>query len=122
MKKMVLAGRILAAPAVLLLAFSAYMKFFPNQEAMEGMAKSGMTMELVKCIGVIELLCLIVYLIPQTAVLGAILLTGYLGGATFSHVKAGEPPIVAIIVGIVVWGSLFLRDERVRQLMPWRKL
>jgi hypothetical protein len=69
----------------------------------------------------VELACLILYLIPQTAVLGAILLTGYLGGATATHVRVGEPLfIIPIIVAIVLWLGIFLRDRRLRALVPFR--
>jgi hypothetical protein len=66
------------------------------------------------------LACTIIYVIPRTAVLGAILLTGYLGGATATHVRLGEPFFVPIVLGVLVWGGLYLRDDRVRSLVPWR--
>jgi xanthine/uracil permease len=71
-------------------------------------------------IALVEIACGIVYAIPQTSVLGAILLTGYLGGATATHVRAGEPFFLPIVVGIVVWLGLFLREERLRALVPLR--
>ena len=74
-------------------------------------------------IGIIitEIACVVLYLIPQTSVLGAILLTGYLGGATATHLRVGDPKfIVPIIVGVVVWLGLFLRNARVRALIPFR--
>ena len=58
--------------------------------------------------------------IPRTSVLGAILLTGYLGGATATHVRVGEPFFVAIVLGMLVWGGLYMRDERLRALIPLR--
>jgi hypothetical protein len=70
---------------------------------------------------VVEIACAIVYAIPRTSVLGAILMTGYLGGATATHVRVGEPPFLAILVGIVVWAGVYLRDERLRALIPWRR-
>lgn len=105
----------------LLLFFSAYMKFFPTPEAIEGTVKSGIPLNIVPILGVIEILCTVIFLIPQTAVLGAILLTGYLGGAVFAHARLEEAPIIQVALGVIVWGSLFLRDERVRQLLPFRK-
>jgi hypothetical protein len=68
----------------------------------------------------VEIACAIVYAIPQTSVLGAILLTGYLGGATATHVRAGEPFFFPIVVGTVVWLGLFLRDGQLRAHIPWR--
>jgi hypothetical protein len=68
----------------------------------------------------VELACAILYAIPRTSVLGAILLTGYLGGATATHMRVGEPFFIPLGVGIVVWLGLFLRDERIRALIPLR--
>jgi hypothetical protein len=62
----------------------------------------------------------ILYAIPQTSVLGAILLTGYLGGATATHVRIGDPFVGPVIAGMIVWGGLVLRDARLRSILPWR--
>ncbi len=76
---------------------------------------------LITPIGIIELACLTLYLIPRTSVLGAILLTGYLGGATVTHLRVGDPAFVgAVVAGIFVWGGLFFREPRVRALIPFR--
>ena len=73
-------------------------------------------------IGLIELSCVVLYLVPATRVLGAILLTGYLGGAIATHVRVGEVAfVVPLLVGVIVWGGLFLRDPRLRQLLPTTK-
>ena len=69
----------------------------------------------------VELACVLLYVIPQTAVLGAILLTGYLGGAVATHVRAGEPFWFPIIFGILIWLGLVLRDARIRALVPLRR-
>jgi DoxX-like family len=69
----------------------------------------------------VEVVCAILYLIPRTAVLGAILLTGYLGGATATHVRVGEPFFLPIIFAVVLWLGIFLRDRRVRDLVPFRR-
>jgi hypothetical protein len=69
---------------------------------------------------IVEIACAVLYAIPRTSVLGAILLTGYLGGATSTHVRAGEPFYLAVGTGIVVWLGLYLRDERLRALIPLR--
>ncbi|HEY6225817.1 MAG TPA: DoxX family protein, partial [Verrucomicrobiae bacterium] len=71
-------------------------------------------------LGIVELTCTILYLIPQTAVLGAILLTGYLGGAIASTLRVGDGFIPTVIMGIFLWGGLFLRDPRIRALIPLR--
>jgi hypothetical protein len=70
-------------------------------------------------IGVVEIGCTIVYLIPRTAILGAILLTGYLGGAILTHLRIGDPSwVMPLLLGVVLWGGLWLRDPRLRALTP----
>jgi hypothetical protein len=113
-------GRILSALAVLLFAFTAMFSLLKPAAAMQGFAHYGYPESAFFPIAIAELACLILYAIPRTSVLGAILLTGYLGGATATHVRVGEPPIVAIIVGVVVWLGLYLRDPRLRALVPLR--
>lgn len=120
-KPLTYVGWTLTVLPSLLLFFSAYMKLSKNPQAVEGFAKAGYPEGALFWIGVTELACTILYLVPQTAVLGAILLTGYLGGATCHHVRAGEPFVTPIIVGVVVWGGLFLRDQRLRALLPLRR-
>jgi hypothetical protein len=71
-------------------------------------------------LGILELTCTVLYLIPQTAVLGAILLTGYLGGAIATHVRLGEGIIMHVVIGIVFWLGIYLRDSRLRALIPLR--
>ncbi len=105
---------------VLMLIFSAVMKFAKPPAVTEGMAKLGIPESLVLGLGILELACTILYLIPRTAVLGAILLTGYLGGAILAHLRVGENFIGPIVFGVLIWGGLYLRDMRVRALMPWR--
>lgn len=72
-------------------------------------------------LGVVQLICTVLYIIPRTAILGAILLTGFLGGAAAAHVRLQEIFIAPIILGIVFWLGLYLRDDRLRSLIPWRK-
>jgi uncharacterized membrane protein YphA (DoxX/SURF4 family) len=119
--KKVLIGHIMAILPSLLLFFSAYMKFNPSPEALEGMAKSGLPQHIVPYIGMLEIFCTIIFLIPRTAVLGAILLTGYIGGAIFAHVRIEESFGIQVALGILIWGSLYLRDEKVSNLIPLRK-
>src|SRR5678816_3087775 len=78
----------------------------------EGLAKSGIPEHLALPIGLLELACTILYIIPQTAVLGAILLTGYLGGAIMTHLRVGEAWIGPAVFGVFIWGGFFLRDPR----------
>ena len=88
---------------------------------MEGFVRLGYPESLTLGIGIVELACAVVYVIPQTSVLGAILLTGYLGGATATHVRIGEPFFMPIVLGVLIWGGLFLREDRLRALLPLRR-
>ena len=117
---MVWTGRVISALPVLLLLMSAVMKFIKPPGMAEGLAKIGWTEDQMLTLGILELACTIVYLIPQTSVLGAILLTGYLGGATATHVRVGDPWFATVIAGVLVWLGLFLRDARLRALIPLR--
>ena len=114
-------GHILSALPVLMLVFSAGMKFMKPTSVVEGFAHLDLPEKLALGLGVLELACTIIYLVPQTAVLGAILLTGYLGGATVAHLRVGDPFFAPIIVGVFVWGGLFLREPRLRALLPLRR-
>jgi len=111
---------IMTALPVLLLLMGGVMKVTMTPVAIEGFVHPGYPNTPALGIGVVELLCVVLYLIPQTAVLGAILLTGCLGGATASHVRIGEPFHMAVLLEVVIWGSLYLRDARVRALIPLR--
>ena len=116
------AGRIISALPALLLLFSAAMKLLKATAVIVGMAHYGYPEHLILGIGALEAGCTIVYLIPRTAILGAILMTGYLGGATATHVRIDDPRgVLPVVVGVVVWLGLFLRDRRVRELIPIRK-
>jgi hypothetical protein len=106
-------------PSLMLLA-SGVMKFVGGQPVAEGFAKFGWPMSLLPILGTLELGCLALYLIPRTSVLGAILLTGYLGGATATHVRIGDPWFAPVILGIALWGGLWFREPRLRALLPLR--
>ena len=117
-KKMLWAGRIMSALPVLGLLFSASMKLIHPPSLDEGFTHLGWPVNLALALGILELACTIVYVIPRTAMLGAILLTGYLGGAIATHVRIGEPFLPVILMGVLIWGGLFLRDPRLRALIP----
>jgi hypothetical protein len=122
-KGMIWTGRVLSLLPVLLLLMSSFMALSRNPMVVKSMTQQyGYPDNAVVPIGIAALTCAILYAIPQTAVLGAILLTGYLGGATATHVRAGEPFILPPLVGVVVWLGIFLRDRRLRALVPWRCL
>lgn len=116
-------GRLLTLPPAALLIMSGVMKLMKPDMVTEGWAKSGYPANSLVPIGVVELVCTLLFLIPQTAVLGAVLLTGYLGGATATHVRAGDPwgqIFTPVIIGAVLWLALVLRDHRLRGLLPIR--
>jgi hypothetical protein len=119
-KKMFWGGWVMSVLPLPLLLFSIYAKLSSAPEAMEGFTKYGYQPQAPFAIGIVELLCAALYLIPSTAVLGAILLTGYLGGATATHVRVGEPYFMPVLFGVLFWGGLYLRDARLRALLPWR--
>ncbi|HEX5033019.1 MAG TPA: DoxX family protein [bacterium] len=118
--KMVWTGRIISALIVPLFAMSAVMKLLPHPEAVKGMEHLQIPQSLLFPLGVVELICLVLYLIPKTAVLGAILLTGYLGGAILTHLRLSEPILMPIGLGIVIWLGIYLREPRLRQVLPLR--
>jgi len=119
-KKMLWAGYIISALPVLLLFFSGAMKLVKSGSVVEGFVRFGYPESVAFAIGIVELACAALYVIPRTSVLGAILLTGYLGGATATHLRIGDPFFVPIVLGVMVWGGLFLRDARLRALLPLR--
>ncbi|MEX0717302.1 MAG: DoxX family protein [Planctomycetaceae bacterium] len=126
-KKTLWAGRVISALPILLLTFSAVMKFatpsLPVEmqvEMSKQMAALGWPMDLLLALGIVELACVVIYAIPRTAVLGAILITAYLGGATATHVRIGDPYFIPIIVGVLVWLGLLLREPRLRAILPLR--
>ena len=121
-KKMLWTGRIVSAAPVLMLIMSALMKFAKPPPVVEGFAHLGLSVTLAFGLGALELACTAIYLVPRTAVLGAILLTGYLGGAIVTHLRVGDPFIGPIILGVLIWAGLFLREPRLRALIPLRSL
>jgi len=121
-KKMLWGGRIMSAVPVVMLLMSSVMKLAKPAFVVEGFKHLGLPEHLTLGIGILELACTLVYIIPRTAVLGAILLTGYLGGAILTHLRVGEPVFAQVVFGVLVWGGLYLRDPRLRALIPLRSL
>ncbi|HSU68020.1 MAG TPA: DoxX family protein [Tepidisphaeraceae bacterium] len=106
---------------VFALLFSAAMKLARPPAVIEGFHKFGYPDHLIRVLGVVELACAIIYLIPRTAVLGAVLCTGYLGGAVATHARMDDPQFVMpFLCGVLLWLGLFLRDRRLRELLPFR--
>ncbi len=113
-------GRILSALPVLFLLLDGVMKLVKPAFVVEATVQLGWPESVIVALGVVLIACTILYLIPRTAVLGAILLTGYLGGAVATHVRVGGPLfsiLMPVILGAMLWGGLYLRDERVRSLV-----
>jgi len=117
-------GRVLSGIIVALFLFSGVMKLMMKPEMQKDLDPIGWKVDVVRSIGIVEICCALIYAIPQTAVLGAILLTGYLGGACATHVRIGEYGlcIAPVAFGVIVWIALYLRDLRVRELAPIRSL
>jgi hypothetical protein len=125
MTKTLVTGYILTAVAVLFLTFDSVLKLLRLAPAVEGTTGLGYPATTVLGIGVIEFVCLVLYLVPRTSVLGAILLTGYLGGAIATHVRVGSPllshTLFPIYVALLLWGGLYLREPRLGALLPFRQ-
>ena len=118
--KAVWAGRIISGLAVAFLAFDATFKLFAPPTAVESTTALGYSADVLVPLGIIQLICLALYLIPRTALIGAVLWTGYLGGAIATHVRIGNPLfshiLFPIYVAIFLWGGLWLRDRRVSSM------
>ena len=115
------AGRILTGLAVMFLTVDLAMKLSGAKEAVDGTVKLGWQPHHLPILGGIQLVCLVLYLIPRTAPLGAVLWTGYLGGAVATHLRVDDPLFSRILfpiyVATLIWGGLYLRDARVRALL-----
>jgi DoxX-like family len=123
--KIVWIGRVLSALAILFLSFDAVVKLLRLPVAVEGTTQLGYPGSVVLGIGIVELVCLVLYVVPHTSVLGAILFTGYLGGAIATHVRIGSPlfthVLFPIYVAVLIWGGLYAREHRLRSLIPIRR-
>jgi len=113
-------GRAFSALPAALILFSASLKITSSPMIVDPLGKAGFSPGLVTAIGVLELACLAIYLVPPTAVLGALLLTGYLGGAVVTHLRVGQPFAMPVVIGVLVWAGVYLRDARVRAILPLR--
>ncbi len=123
-KKALWGGRIMSGLVTAFLLFDAVIHLLKPAPMVEAFAKLHLPLSLAVELGIVELLCLVLYVIPRTSILGAVLLTGYLGGAvatqmTTSNSLFGEI-LFPVYVGVLVWGGIYLRDDRLRTLFPWR--
>ncbi|HMU34780.1 MAG TPA: DoxX family protein [Pyrinomonadaceae bacterium] len=118
------AGRIISALPILFLLMDAVGKFVKPEPVVTGTIALGYNESVILPLGIVLLVCTILYAVPQTSILGAILLTGYLGGAVATHVRIGNPVfthmLFPVYLGIMIWLGLYLRDVRLRSLVPFR--
>ena len=123
-KTMIWTGRVLSGLVALFLLFDSTIKLMRLPMVLDAFKQLGYSPDLSVTIGALLLLCTVIYVIPQTSVLGAILLTGYLGGAAATNLRIGAPLLSHILfpvyMGALVWGGLYLRDGRLRELVPVR--
>jgi hypothetical protein len=124
-QKRIWTGRVLSTIATLFMIFDAVVHTWVPSFVAEGFVKSGFPVSTARPLGIIEFLCLALYLIPRTSVLGAVLLTGYLGGAVAVNVRMLNPLfgyiLFPIYVALFFWGGLYLRDERLASIFPVRR-
>ena len=113
-------GRVISVLVSFVFAMSAFMKVKGGAELTQGMAHLGLPESLIIPLAILEISCVVIYLVPATSVLGAILLTGFIGGAICTHLRVGDPFIIQIALGIVVWLGLYLREKRLEGLIPLR--
>jgi hypothetical protein len=118
-------GRVMSGIVILFLLVDGTMKLIPLNVVIEASAPLGIPASLARTLGVLTLVCTLLYAFPRTAVLGAILLTGYLGGAIASHLRVGDPLFTHVLfgayLGLLIWGGLYLRDGRLRALIPLQR-
>ena len=116
-------GRVMSGLAVAFLIFDSLGKLLEVQPVIDGTKQLGYSPDLVFGLGVTLISCVLAYLVPWTSVLGAVLLTGYLGGAVATHVRVGSPLVTHVLfptyIAALLWGGLMLRDARLRALLPW---
>ena len=112
-------GRILSGLVVLALLASGAFKLSPKPDMVAMFTgKFGYPAGVLTGLGIVEIACAVLYAIPATAVLGAVLVTGYLGGAVATHLRVGDPVLIPLILGVLAWAGLWLRDGRLRALLP----
>jgi DoxX-like family len=124
-KAWVWTGRVLSGITILFMLFDAAGKLFLESHVIEATTKIGYPMAAIRPLGVIALICTILYAVPRTAILGAVLLTAFYGGAVASKIRIEDPLFSSILfsvyLGLITWGGLYLRDERLRSFFPWRR-
>jgi hypothetical protein len=121
-KKALWSGYVLSALPTLFLLVDSVMKLLKLEVVVKATVQLGYPESVIVGLGIVLLVCVVLYVVPRTSVLGAILLTGYLGGAVATHIRIGDPLFTHVLfpvyLGVLIWGGLFLRESRLRQLMP----
>ena len=124
-KKMIWTGRVMSGLMIAFLLMDGVMHLTRIAPVVEASNRIGFPLSLAVPLGIVELMCLLAYAYPRTSILGAILLTGYLGGAVAIHLRAGSPlfgeTLFPVYVGVLLWGGLYLREPRLRALIPFAK-
>lgn len=115
-------GRVVSILTSLVFLMSGVMKLKGGAEVTQGMDHLGLPATLILPLAILEISCVVIYLIPKTSILGAILLTGFIGGAICAHMRVGDPYFVQIVIGMLIWLGLYLREDRLRGLIPLRSL
>jgi hypothetical protein len=114
-------GWIISGLCILFLLFDAIMKIIKEEHSIKGSVQLGWPEHSIQSIGIVLLICTILYLIPKTSILGAVLLTGYLGGAIAIMIRAEQQLYFALVFGLLVWLGLYLRDKKLHAILPLRK-
>jgi hypothetical protein len=114
-------GRGITVLVSLLFLLSAFLKLKGGPELVQGIAHLGLPESMMVPLAILEIACVVIYLIPATSVLGAILLAGYVGGAICTHWRVGDPVYGHIVLGLLIWLGLYLRESRLKELIPLRR-
>jgi hypothetical protein len=120
-KKALWTGRVISGLVSLLLLASGVGKLVGGPELDQGMAHLGLPMSMVRPLAILEISVVVVYLIPATSVVGAVLMAGYMGGAICTHWRVGDPFVVQIAIGLLAWLGVYLREDRLKALLPLRR-
>jgi len=120
-RKLVWTGWIISILLSLMFLMSGILKFVGGPQVEQGLTHLGIAKSMVIPLGILELACIVIYLIPITSVLGAILMSGYVGGIILSHWRVGDPVYIPIVLGLMLWLGLYLREPRLRELIPLRR-
>jgi hypothetical protein len=119
-RRLLWVGRVISVLVSVPFVMSAFLKLKGGAELVQGMAHLGLTESLLKPLAILEISCVVLYLLPATSILGAILLTGFIGGTICTHWRVGDPVITQIVLGVLVWLALYLQENRLRGLLPLR--